>query len=130
MPTGNADRSPGELVQDVLRDVGAIVHGEIRLAKAELGEKAQQAGRAGGYFGGAAVCGLLAGMCAAAACIAALAIAMPVWLAAVLMCLFLIMIAAAMYHGGREKLKTVDPVPQRTVQSLKENFQWAKHPTT
>lgn len=130
MPNGNEERSPGAIVQDVLRDVGDIVQGEIRLARAEIGEKAKKAGKAGGYFGGAAVCGLLAGMSFTACGIAALALAMPVWLAALLMGVFLVCIAAAAYAGGRAKLKTVDPVPERTVETMRENIQWAKHRTT
>ena|SRR5579883_1940650 len=129
MPNGNGDRSPGEIVQDVLRDVGEIVQGEIRLAKAEIGEKAQKAGKAGGYMGGAAVCGLLAAMCFTAACIGLLALAMPVWLASALMCLFLVCCGAALYFAGRQKLRAIDPVPERTVESMKENVQWAKHRT-
>jgi hypothetical protein len=130
MPNQNGERSPGAIVQDVLRDVGDIVQGEIRLAKAEFGEKAQKAGRAGGYLGGAAICGLFAGGCLVGAFIAALALAMPVWLAAALMCLFLTMIAAAAYYAGRQKLRIIDPVPGRTVQTMRETLQWARHRTT
>jgi hypothetical protein len=113
----------------MLRDVGDIVQGEIRLAKAEMGEKAQKAGKAGGFMGGAALCGLLAAASVTAACIAALALEMPVWLAALLMGLFLTCAAAAFYHGGREKLKNLDTVPRQTVASMRENLQWVKQRT-
>jgi hypothetical protein len=62
-----------------------------------------------------------------AACIAALALAMPVWLAALLMTLVLLGIAAAMYAGGRSKLRDVNAVPERTTQTIKEDLEWAKH---
>jgi Putative Actinobacterial Holin-X, holin superfamily III len=130
MPNGNGERSPGAIVQDLLRDVGDIMRGEIRLAKAEIGEKVQKAGGAGGYIGAAVVCGLLAGMSLTAAFIALMALAMPVWLAAALMSLFLVCIAATLYFAGRQKLKTFDPVPQRTVETMRDNLQWAKHRTT
>lgn len=130
MLNGNGERSPGAIMQDVMRDVGDIVRGEIRLARAEIVEKAQKAGKGGGLLGGAAVCGLLAGMCFVATGIAALALAMPVWLAALLMGVFMVCIAAALFHGGREQLKNVHAVPQRTVQTMRESLQWAKHRMT
>jgi hypothetical protein len=130
MPNGSEVREPGAIVQDMLRDVGDIVQGEIRLAKAEMGEKAQRAGKAGGFMGGAGLCGLLAAACLTVTCVAAMATAMPLWLAALLMCLFLTCAAAAFYHGGRLKLKDVDAVPRRTVQSMRENLQWARHRMT
>jgi protein-S-isoprenylcysteine O-methyltransferase Ste14 len=130
MQNENGERPPGAIVQDLLRDVGDIVQGEIRLAKAEIGEKAQSAGKAGGFLGTAAVCGLLAGMCFTTIFIALMATAMPVWLAALLMCMFLVCIGAAFYFGGRQKLRTIDPVPQRTVETMRENVQWARHRTT
>jgi hypothetical protein len=36
---------------------------------------------------------------------------------------------AVLYAGGRRKLKTVDPTPRRTVDTLKEDAQWLKNPT-
>jgi hypothetical protein len=95
-----------------------------------MGEKAQKAGKAGGFMGGAALCGLLAAVCLTTTCVAALATEMPLWLAALLMGLFLVCAGAALYHGGRLKLKTIEPVPQRTVQSMRENLQWARQRTT
>jgi hypothetical protein len=124
------ERSAGDILKDVLNDVGDIVRGEIRLAMTELREKAGGAGKAGGLFAGAALCGLLASASLAAACIAALALAMPVWLAALLMWLFLLCAAAAFYAGARSRLKQIDPVPRRTVETAKETLQWAKHRTT
>jgi hypothetical protein len=130
MPTESELRGPGAIVQDMLRDASDIVQGEIRLAKAEMAEKVQKAGKAGGFMGGAALCGLLAAICLTATCVAALATVMPLWLAALLMCLFLICAGAAFYHGGRLKLKTLDTVPHQTVESIRENLQWARHRLT
>jgi hypothetical protein len=130
MPNGIEERTPSAIIQDALQNVGGIVQGEIRLAKAEMVEKAQKAGKAGGYMGAAALCGLLAAVCLTATFVALLATAMPLWLAAALMFLFLACIGAALYHGARLKLKTIDAVPHRTVQTMRENLQWTRHRTT
>jgi hypothetical protein len=123
------ERSAGEIMQDVVRDVGEVVRGEVRLARAEMSEKARQAGKAGGFFGGAAVCGLMAVAAMVAAAIAGLALVMPLWLAALIMGVLLACIAGAMFAGGRAKMKEIQPVPERTVQTIKDDVQWAKHRT-
>lgn len=130
MPNGNGARSAGEIVEDVLRDVREIVRGEVRLARAEMMEKVRRSGLAGAYLGGAAVVGLLSAGCFAAMCIALLALVMPVWLAALVMWVLFMCAAGAAFYMGREKLKNIEPVPQRTVQTVKDNLQWAKQRMT
>jgi Flp pilus assembly protein TadB len=124
------ERSASEMVQDVVRDMGDVVRGEVRLAKAEISEKAAKAGKAGGYFGVAALCGVMGFACLVLAGVAGLALVMPIWLAALLMSVFLVCIAAAGYAGGKAKMKDINPVPERTVQTIKDDIQWAKHRTT
>ena len=119
-------RSIGEIVDALVRDFGEIVRSELRLARAEITEKAQKAGKAAGLLGAAAVCGFLAAACLVTCFLAALALVMPVWLAALLMCVFLICIAAALYAGGRGRLRNVSPVPEQTVETLKEDVRWTK----
>jgi uncharacterized membrane protein YqjE len=123
------ERSAGEIVQSVIRDVGEVVRGEVRLAKVEMAEKVSKAGKAGGMFGGAAVCGLMGLGALVTAAIAALAIVLPLWAAAGIVGLFLLCIGGVMYLGGRSKMKDVTPVPERTVETLKDDVEWAKHPT-
>jgi hypothetical protein len=130
MPIGNGVRSPVEIVQDVLRDVRDIVRGEVQLARTEVKGELQKAGKAGGYFAAAGICGFFAGACLVACIIAALATTMPVWLAALFMCVILACIAGAVYAGGRSRMKTVHPVPERTVETMKDNLEWAKRRTT
>jgi len=126
----NEERSAGDILRDVVNDIGDMVRGEIRLAVTEYRDKAGRAGKAGGLFAGAALCGLLATASLVTAGIAALALAMPVWLAALLMWLFLLCSAGAFYAGARSRLKQIDPVPRRTVETAKETLEWAKHRTT
>ena len=124
------ERSAGEIMQDVVRDVGEVVRGEVRLAKAEMAEKAGKAGKAAGMFGGAAVCGLMGVASLVLAGIAALALAMPLWLAALLMGVLLACIGGRGICGRQGEDEGIDPVPERTVQTIKDDMQWAKHRTT
>jgi hypothetical protein len=106
-----------------------VVRGEVRLAKAEFSEKAAKAGKAAGLFGGAAVCGLMGAAALVAAAIAALAMAVPLWVSAGIVGLVLLALAGLFYAGGRSKINNVTPVPERTVETLKDDVEWAKHPT-
>jgi len=118
-------RSTGEILRDIAQDFQDMVRAEIRLVRTEITNKAQRAGKAGGLFGGAAFCGLMAGACFVVACIAALALAMPLWLAALIMCVFMACIGGAFYQGGRTRLKQIDPVPERTVETMRDTKEWA-----
>jgi hypothetical protein len=129
IPT-NTEQSTGDIVQNVMRDVGEVVRGEVRLVKAEFGEKASKAGKAGGFFGAAALCGIMGFACLTLAADAALALAMAVWAAALIVGFALLCFGAAAYFGGKAKMKNLSPVPEKTVQTIKDDIQWAKHRTT
>ena len=120
------ERSAGEIVEDVIRDLGNIVRSEIQLARTEVTEKATLAARGGSMLGVGAVIGLLAAMACIATCIAVLALAMPVWAAALLMTFVLAVTAAILVSAGRNRLKSVRPVARRTERTLKDDLQWAK----
>jgi hypothetical protein len=121
------ERPAGEIVQNLMRDLTDVIRGEARLAKAEIGEKVSKLGKAGGFFGGAALCGVM-GFAAIVACaIAALALALALWAAAAIVGLLLLGVAGALYAAGRAKLKEVNPVPERTVETLKDDVEWAKN---
>jgi O-antigen/teichoic acid export membrane protein len=38
-------------------------------------------------------------------------------------------IAAVLYVMGRSRMREVSPKPEQTMQTLKEDAQWARHPT-
>jgi UPF0716 family protein affecting phage T7 exclusion len=50
--------------------------------------------------------------------------------AALIMTLVWGVVAAVLAARGRAQLRRVNPKPERTVQTLKEDAQWARHPTS
>ena len=50
------------------------------------------------------------------------------WLAALLVGTILAIVAIALLISSGKKLKRVNPTPDKTMRSLEENLQWAKHP--
>ena len=120
-----SERPLSDLVRDVLQDIGSLVRGEIRLARAELSEEAKRGAGALGVLGFSAVTGLLAAGCLVTAAIAALAVAMSVGLAALLVGVALLMAAAIAYVHGRGRLRRLHP-PTQTMHTLEEDVVWAK----
>ena len=122
-------RPIGEILREIIEDVGRIVRAEFRLARVELSQKAREAGTAAGALGTAAIAGFLAAACFVTACIGAMTLVMGLWLAALLMGILLALIAAGAYVSGRTRLSHIDFAPRETVQTVREDIQWTKERT-
>lgn len=119
--------STGELVKQLSEQTGTLVRKEIELARAELSEKGKVVGQGAGMFGGAAVIGLLALGTLTVVIVALLDKAMDLWLAALIVTVVYAAIAAAMAASGRDRVKKgMPPAPEQTVETVKEDVQWAK----
>jgi uncharacterized membrane protein YqjE len=125
------ERPVGELLKQLANETTTLVKQELELAKAEMREKAGKAGPGVGMWGAAGVTGLIALGSLTAFLILALDGAMPNWLAALIVGLVYAAIAGVLYLRGKQKVEEAgSPVPEQTVETLKEDVQWAKHPTT
>ncbi len=129
-PSQDADKGLGEIVADVSEKASLLVRQEIELAKAEIGEKGRKAGAGVGLLAGAALAGLLMLGALTAFFVLALDEGMPAWLAALLVTVLWGVVAGALADVGRERLRELGgPVPEKTVESVKEDLEWLKHPT-
>jgi hypothetical protein len=121
------ERPLGELFKQLSEETTRLVHQEIELAKAELTQKGKQAGMGAGLFGAAGVIGFLALAALTTCLILALDAAMPAWLAALVVAVVYGAVAAVLALRGRAKVKqAVPPVPEQTIETVKEDVQWAK----
>ena len=119
--------STAELVKELSREVSQLVREEIALAKAEMTEKGKQAGIGAGMLSGAAVLGLAAVGGSMAFLILVLDSWMPGWLAALIVTVVYAAAAAVLALRGRERIRhATPPVPTQTIESVKEDVQWAK----
>jgi uncharacterized membrane protein YqjE len=123
---GPDGRSLGGIVQDILLDIQNVLRAELRLARVEVAEKARRAASAGGLLGGALVAALLGAGSLVAAVIAALALVLPVWAAALIVTALLLGGAGLCYALGRARLRHLNPVPERTVRTVKDDIEWVK----
>ena len=125
------ERPVGELLKQLANETTTLVRQELELAKAEMREKAGKAGPGVGMWGAAGVTALAALGSLTAFLILALDGAMPNWLAALIVGLVYSAIAGVLYVRGKKRVEEAgSPVPEQTIETLKEDVQWAKHPTT
>ena len=129
-PTGPADpreASFGELLKQLSSDTATLVRQELALAKAELRQQGKTAGAGAGMFGGAALLGLGAFGALTACLIALLATALNhVWLAALIVTIVYAIIAAVLVSQGKKKIQAATPPAPQTVETVKEDVEWAK----
>jgi len=114
------DSSVGDLVGKVAADLSTLVRQELELAKAEIKAEAGKAGKGAGLLGGAGFAGLMVGIFASITLMYLLNFAMPLVVAALLVTVLWAVVGAALYSKGRQQLKNVHPVPNQTIDSLKE----------
>jgi uncharacterized membrane protein YqjE len=127
MGTDLHDSSIGDLLKRLSQETSTLVRQELELAKAEATEKGKQAGKGAGMLGGAGVAGLLALGTLSATVVLLLNHAMADWLAALIVTLVWGAIAGVLALRGRDRLKDAGPpVPEQTVQTVKEDVRWAK----
>jgi hypothetical protein len=124
------DQPIGELVKDLAGEMSTLVRQEIDLAKAEMAERGKRAGKGAGMLASGAVVALLALGALTACLIAALDLAMPTWLAALIVAVVYAAIAAVLAQVGRTQVQeAAPPVPEETIESVKEDVRWAKNRT-
>jgi hypothetical protein len=121
------DASTADLLRELSEQTTRLVRQEVELAKAEVSVKGKQAGIGAGMFGGAGVLGLYALGALTAAGVAALSLAVATWLAAVIVTVIWAAAAGVAALMGKKKVQqAMPPVPQDSVDSVKEDVQWTK----
>ena len=120
--------SVGELVGKVTTDLSTLMRQEFALAKAELSEEAKKASKGAVSLGAAGYLGYLASLFASLTIMFLLDLVMPLWAAALIVTAVYGLIAFVLFTKGKKQMKTVDPTPRQTVETLKEEVLWAKDP--
>jgi hypothetical protein len=121
------ERPMGDLVKQLAGQTSTLVRQELDLAKAEMSQKAGVAGKGAGLLGGAAAIGLLAAGALTTCLILALSEVVPDWLAALIVALVMGAVAAVLALQGRNRIRAATPpMPEQTVETVKEDVEWAK----
>jgi len=117
----------GEVARDLTRDLSLLVRQEVELAKAEMAKKGRIAAPGLGMIGGAGAAALMAAGALTAFAILVLATFLPDWLAALIVGAVLAAAAYVLAMRGKERVEEAGaPVPEQTIETVKEDVEWAK----
>jgi len=122
----NSDPTLGDLFTSLTEDLSTLVRQEIALARTETMEKVTTATRsivmmvAGGLIAYAGLIALIMAL------IFLLNRAMPLWVSALIVAIVVIVVGVILLMSGRGALARMSVVPEKTVESMKENTEWAK----
>jgi len=121
--------SLGEIISDISDGLSRLFRQEVELAKVEIKDEATKAGKAAGMLSGAAIAGLLTAFMLSLALMYALGNVMDLGWAALIVAVLWAVVTAVLVTTGRNRLRSVSPVPRQTVDTLKEDAKWLKNPT-
>jgi len=130
MGTDTSGASVGQLMSEIAADFSSLMRQEVELAKAEIKQEATKAGKGVGMLGGAAYAGHMVLLFGTLCLVFAIGSQIGLGWAALIMTAVWAVIAAVLALRGRDQMRRVNPKPQRTIDSLKEDAQWARHPTS
>lgn len=121
------ERSLGDLFSDLARESSTLLRQEVQLAKAELRQSAVEAGKGIGYLvagGLVAYAGLL--VLLAAAVVGLWQLGVEGWFAPLIVGLVVLVIGAILVTSARNTLQGSNLAPTKTIESVKEDVEWAK----
>lgn len=124
-----SDQSLGELVATASANLSSLMSTEIALAKAEIKQEVKSAGMGAGLFGGAGFAGIFALVfLSIAAAYGISALGVPLGAGFLIVGLLYLVAAGVLALVGKKKIAQVGP-PEKTIETVKGDLSWAKHPT-
>jgi cbb3-type cytochrome oxidase subunit 3 len=125
--SGQRERPIGEVAKDLTSDLSLLLRQEMELAKAEMAQKGRTAAPGLGMLGGAGVVALCAAGALTACLVLVLSLFLSEWLAALIVGVVLAAVAYVLVKQGKERVAEAGkPVPEQTIETVKEDVQWAK----
>ncbi|MBK5305520.1 MAG: phage holin family protein [Frankiaceae bacterium] len=127
--TTTSDASLGELVATATRDLSSLMRQEVELAKVEIKRDVMAAGKGAGMFGGAGFAGLFALLfLSISAAYGIEYLGVPLGCAFFAVGVIYLAAAGVLALTGKKSLSKMGP-PEKTIETLKDDAAWAKHPT-
>ena len=121
---GQSERPLKEVVSEFLDQGKQLLRAELKLARTELRAEAKKATAGSGMLAAGGVVLLLGAIALVAFLVIALDLVLPLWASALLVTVLLLAVGAGVAMAGSKRLKTIH-APTKTIQTLKEDSQWA-----
>jgi hypothetical protein len=120
------------LLSGAINDIRDLFRQEVKLARVEISQEVSNAKAAAIKLGSGAVVMLFAAILLLFALAYGLnaAFDMPTWVGFAIVGGLLAITGGVVLALARSNLKNVKPVPERTVQTMKENIEWVKRQTS
>jgi hypothetical protein len=126
-PASAAEPSTAELITRATQQSTELIRNELKLAQAEMTEKAKHAGIGAGLFGGAGIVALYGVGALIATIILALSLLMPAWLSALIVTVVLFAIAGVAALMGKKQVSQATPAaPQEAIEGVKRDVDTVK----
>lgn len=122
------ERPISSVLNEIMGNLQGLVRSEARLAKTELKEDLRKTSAGAAWVGAGLVMLAFSGLFVLVAAVSALSEVMPVWAAALIVAAGEGLIAALCVAVGMRRFKALRAAP-KTRETLKENMEWAKHPS-
>lgn len=122
-------RSFAEITNDLLTNAQEVLRDEVRLAKTEITDELKRAARAAAMLAVGAILALFALGMLLFTITWALDNVLPLWASAGIVTLAVALIATVLIVIGKNRMSEVNPKPEQTTETMKENIQWVKQPT-
>jgi uncharacterized membrane protein YqjE len=116
-----------DVFRDIITNVQEMIRSEVRLARVEIREETSKTMRAGAMLGAGAVMALFAAGFLLTCIAQFLSLYMPDWAAALVVAVAMGVPGAVLIMKGRERLRV--PMPEKTIENVKENVEWMKNQT-
>lgn len=127
--TRSPDREPttGELLSQLSEQTSTLIRSEMRLAQAEMTQKAKRAGIGAGLLGAGGVIALYGVGTLIATIIIALALLVDLWLSALIVTVVLFVVAGIAALIGKGQVQQATPVaPEHAVANVKRDVETVK----
>lgn len=115
----------GSLVSGIVEDLQGIVRGEVRLAKTEVKEEISTMGQGAATIAAGAMIALVGFIFLMLGVTYLLNESIEMWQAAGIVGLALLVIGGIAAMAGKNRLSSASLAPTQTIDSLKEDQQWA-----
>jgi hypothetical protein len=116
------ERTIGQLVADLTRDVEGIVRSNVALAKAEVSDSAKVMGRGVGLLVGAGVLGLFGFLFLLFTAAQAIALALPLWAGYLIVAAVVLVVALVLALLGKKALDNAETSPTRAIAEGKQTL--------
>jgi phage-related minor tail protein len=122
-PPDPSQSSTGELIGQLSDQLSRLVRDEVRLAQAEVTQKAKRLGKGAGLLGTAGVVALFGAGSLVTAAILGLATVLSGWLAAIVVAAVLFLVAAVLAFVGKKDVdRATPPLPTETIASVQADI--------